>query len=362
MGSKVNPTVIGAFVVGAIVLTVVGVLLFGGGKFFQEKVLYVIFFDGSVQGLSVGAPVVFRGVQVGQVTQIQALFNPKKTTIDIKVIVELVRGVVHVAEGVMAESQQKAMELLVQHGLRASLQTQSFVTGLLQVGLDFHPDTPIKRFGLDPTLPEIPTVPTEMQELLDDVRKTLADLGKLPIEALLSEVLGTFKRINTLLDLPELRQTLVSLPEVTTEARQLLHNADGQVVSLGGKLGGASDAARTAIETLRLVLGDVQKLVRDVDGQVAPLATGAKDTLTATRSALAQAQKSLVTLTDATTPVLKQTEKTLAVTTALIGPDSPLLNDLERALKALEETAKSIRALTDMLQRNPEVLLRGKSR
>jgi paraquat-inducible protein B len=170
------------------------------------------------------------------------------------------------------------------------------------------------------------------------------------------------KRINSLLDLPELRQTLVSLPEVMTEARQLLHNADGQVVSLGGKLAGAAEGARTAMETLRLVLSDVQKLVRNVDGQVAPLSTGAKDTLTATRSALAQAQKSLLTLTDAATPVLKQSEKTLAGTTALIGPDSPLLNDLDRTLKALEETAKSIRALTDMLQRNPEVLLRGKTR
>ena len=95
----------------------------------------------------------------------------------------------------------------MQHGLRASLQTQSFVTGLLLVNLDFHPNTPIKRHG-DPTYPEIPTVPTEMQQLLDNVRQTLAELGKLPLEALLSEAVGMLKRINTLLDVPELRHTL----------------------------------------------------------------------------------------------------------------------------------------------------------
>jgi paraquat-inducible protein B len=201
-----------------------------------------------------------------------------------------------------------------------------------------------------------------MQQLLDDVRKTLADLGKLPIEALLSEVLGTFKRVNALLDLPELRQALVSLPEVTTEARQLLHNADAQVVSLGGKLGGTVEGARAAMEVLRLALGDVQKLVRNADGQVAPLSSSAKETLTAARSALAQVQKSLVTLTEAGTPALKQAEKTMAGTAALTSPNSVLITDLERTLRALEETAKSIRALTDMLQRNPEVLLRGKSR
>ena len=70
MGSKISPTMIGAFVVSAIVLAVAGVLLFGGGKFFQEKLPFVMFFDSSVVGLNVGAPVIFRGVQMGQVTEI----------------------------------------------------------------------------------------------------------------------------------------------------------------------------------------------------------------------------------------------------------------------------------------------------
>jgi paraquat-inducible protein B len=360
MGSKVNPTVIGAFVVGAIALAVVGVLLFGGGKFFQEKATYVIFFDGSVQGLNVGAPVVFRGVQVGQVTDVEALFDPKETTIRIKVLVDVVRSKVRTPEGFGHLSPQESLELLVQHGLRASLQMQSFVTGLLLVSLDFHPGTPIKRLGFDPTHPEVPTVPTEMQQLLEDARQAVTRLGQLPLEALLGEAIGTFKRVNTLLDLPELRQTLVSLNDLVIEAKQLLHDTDGQVASLGTKLGGAAEAARAAMDVLRLALGDVQKLVRDVDGQVVPLSSSAKDTLAAARSTLGQAQKSLVTLTDATTPALKQAEKTMAGAATVTGPNSVLLNDLSHTLKALEDTAKSIRILADSLQRNPEALLRGK--
>src|SRR5215468_12213526 len=96
MGSKINPTTIGAFVVGAIVLVIAGVLLFGGGKFFQEKLPYVLFFDSSVEGLNVGAPVVFRGVQVGQVTEVAAIADPKAFTVVIRVKVELVRGSVKV--------------------------------------------------------------------------------------------------------------------------------------------------------------------------------------------------------------------------------------------------------------------------
>src|SRR4029450_13656539 len=98
MGSKISPTMIGAFVVGAIVLVVAGALLFGGGKFFQEKIPYVLFFDSSVEGLNVGAAVYFRRVQIGQVPEISAIAAPQTYDIRIKVKIELVRGVVKVGE------------------------------------------------------------------------------------------------------------------------------------------------------------------------------------------------------------------------------------------------------------------------
>jgi paraquat-inducible protein B len=361
MGSKINPTVIGTFVVGAIALAVVGVLFFGGGQFFQEKFTYVIHFDGSVQGLNVGAPVVFRGVQVGQVTKIEALADPKELTIRITVFVELVRGSIKVASGSLPDPRQ-AIEGLIQRGLRASLRMQSFVTGLLYVNLDMHPDTPIKLLGLDPQYPELPTVPTEMEQMLATVQQTLAELGKLPLEALLNEVLGMFQRLNALIEVPELRKAIESLDSLTASANQLLHNADGQIGPLGAKLAAMADAARTTLEAARLVMVDTQKLVRDTNGQVVPLASSAKDTLTAARGTLGQAQKSLGTLTDAATPALKQGEKAMGSIASLAGHDSVTLNDLSHTLKALEEAAKSIRILADSLQRNPEALLRGKGK
>jgi len=119
------------------------------------------------------------------------------------------------------------------------------------------------------------------------------------------------------------------------------------VSALGPKLGGAADTARAA-------LADAQKLLRNVDGQVTPLAGSAQDTLTAARGTLGQANKSLVKLTDAASPALKQAEQTLG------GADGVIQQDLSHTLKALEEAAKSIRALADALQRHPESLLRGR--
>ena len=376
MVNKISPTGIGAFVVGAIVCMVAGVLLFGGGTFFTEKLPYVLFFDSSVEGLHVGAPVIFRGVQVGQVTQIEAIADPKRFTVVIRVKVELVRGSIKVSGGGFKDPRQ-AVEGLIQQGARASLRLQSFVTGVLYVALDFYPDTPIKRLGLDPRYPELPTIPSDIDVLKSTVQQAMADLGKLPLEAVLNEVLVLLKRANSLVALPEVQQALVSLQDVVLVAERLLQRADGllelpevkralvslqdvvlaaegllqhadaQVSPLGTKLAGAAD-------TVRAALADAQKLLRNVDGQVTPLASSAQDTLTAARGTLGQANKSLVKLTETASPALKQAEQTLG------GADGVLHNDLSQTLKALEDAAKSIRALADALQRHPESLLRGR--
>ena len=363
MGSKINPTTIGAFVVGAIVLLIAGGLLFGGGKFFQEKLPYVLFFDSSVEGLNVGAPVVFRGVQVGQVTAISAIADPQTFDVRIKVQIELVRGGIKVGEeGQRFQDQHQGVQGLIQKGARATLRMQSFVTGLLYVAVDFFPDTSIRLLGLDPTVPELPTIPSDMDQLKSTLQQGMAELKKLPLEAVVAEVLMVLKRANTLLETPELTQALVTLSTVMTDARQLLTTADTQVGALGPKLAGTAEiAAKTLL--------DAQRLLRDVDGQVAPLAgsaketlTSAKEALTAARSTLGQVQKSLGTLTEAATPVLKQADKTFIGTAALTGPDSAVLRDLAQTLKAFEEAARALRTLANMLERNPETLIRGKSR
>src|SRR5262252_7127032 len=269
MGSRINPTTIGAFVVSSIVLVISGLFLFGGGKFFQERLPYVLFFESSVEGLNVGAPVIFRGVQVGQVTEISAIADPQTFDIRIKVKIEIVRGSVKVDD----KSQRfidphQAIEGLIRKGARATLRMQSFVTGVLYVALDFFPNTPIRLLGLDPTLPELPTIPSDMDQLKSSIQQAMADLRKLPLEAIVSDVLRLFQRANALLEVPELKQSLVALQDVMTGARQLLANADGQVGALGPKLAGTAENANKALETARVTLLEAQKLLRDVDGQV----------------------------------------------------------------------------------------------
>ncbi|MGD1075416.1 MAG: MlaD family protein, partial [Thermodesulfovibrionales bacterium] len=89
MSKKASKTLIGAFVLGAVVLIVAGVVVFGGGKFFKKTINFVTFFEGSLKGLSVGSPVTFRGVKIGEVTNIVPRFNTKSMSVLIPVYIEI---------------------------------------------------------------------------------------------------------------------------------------------------------------------------------------------------------------------------------------------------------------------------------
>ena len=126
MSTKVSKTAIGAFVLGAIVLLVAAVLVLGAGKFFTKKHTYITYFVGSVKGLNLGSPVTFRGVKVGEVTDISIVADPtsKDDRLKIPVIFDLVPGKF---KGTKPEFQRdpKAIEIAVKElGLRTQLQTR----------------------------------------------------------------------------------------------------------------------------------------------------------------------------------------------------------------------------------------------
>ena len=98
MSKKASPTLIGAFVVSATVLAAAGILIFGSGKFFADETEFVMYFNRSVRGLDVGAPVVFRGVPVGSVSDINAIWKPEIKDVRIPVHVVIRRGVIREGE------------------------------------------------------------------------------------------------------------------------------------------------------------------------------------------------------------------------------------------------------------------------
>ena len=155
-----------------------GLLALGSARLlFDRSDKFVIYFNESLRGLRIGAPVAFRGVDIGSVTGIHAYFNNAGTNIEVPVVVELRRDAVLLEDG--KEPTPAVMKLLVEKGARAQLQLESVLTGRQYIGIDFYPNTPATIVKGPMDLPEIPSIPSPFAGLLrsvDDVSMSAPEL------------------------------------------------------------------------------------------------------------------------------------------------------------------------------------------
>jgi len=337
---------IGGFVVGALALVFAGVMVFGSGKFLQETINYVLYFDGSLKGLNVGSPVVWKGVKIGSVTDIQLQADAVDLTIQAPVVVKLEKGKIEITHGKRDPNIRRGLQRLIEAGLRAQLETQSLVTGQLMIDIDVHPDTPVKLVDTQGLYPEIPTIPSTMETLAQTIKNLSLD-GL--VKNLGTAVAGLENRINS----KEVTESLHTLNQTIKDLQKLIRNIDSHVGPI----------ARRAEETVR----DMQKLVRRMDGQIEPLAANVNNTLGDARKLLmdvnAQVEplaKSIKKTADTATEAIKQAEKTLVAAEGVLGRDSTVMYQVTKTLKELSAAARSIRVWAEYLERHPEALVRGK--
>ncbi len=323
MKKEISPTRIGFFVVGAIVLTVAAVIFFGSGRFFTEKETYVSFFEGSVFGLNRGGDVVCRGVKIGSVIDIKLLVDPNDLTVYIAVLYETEPKKFHVRGGKPSVELpfDDRLDLLIEHGLRVHLEQQSMLTRQMMLVIDFHPDTEVNLVGIETEYPEIPTIKSGLQELMES-------LEKLPLQEIANSIRDALTGIEEVVHSPEVAESLKSLKGTLAAAEDLMRKLDQKIDPLMANLDGT--------------LGDARKLLRNVDAKVDPLASELEGTLEAARLAILEA------------------EETIESIQSTAGEDSALVLSLTSALGELSTASRSIRILAETLERQPESLLRGK--
>jgi phospholipid/cholesterol/gamma-HCH transport system substrate-binding protein len=358
--NRANPKVIGAFVVGAIALVVVGVLLLGGAQIFTAKRTLVAYFEGSVKGLNVGAPVEFQGVKVGSVTDIQLQFLTADMEFRIPVFIQIEPGRM-TQVGRQIDVQGQLLKPLIARGLRAQLEMQSFVTGQLMVQLSFLPDTPVKLVG-DGKIPEVPTAPTMMQEVTQNVTQALTEIRQLPIPQLIGQLVETAQGVNTLVHSPEVKELLGSVNTTAQVATRGLKRMDEDI---GPEIRGL---VKDTLEAATALLRDSQQLVRRVDAQVVPMSNGLQKTMEAVRETLKDSQQLVRQVETRVTPMtdnLMETSTRLRATITRLQQvvDGDVVRVLQETNKTLQEfsgAARSARLLTDYLERNPDALVYGK--
>jgi paraquat-inducible protein B len=276
--TKANPAVVGGFVVGAIALIVIGLLLFGGTSWFAQRNRYIAFFPGSVKGLQVGAPVDFRGVTIGQVTEIRVLYDPEKVSARIPVIMELDPTQIEIAGQQRAAGYPQDVLRLIEAGFRAQLQSQSLLTGLLFVNLDFFPDQPPRLVGGDEPYPEIPTIPSGMEQLqqsagdvaarlpllLDQMNGLLAELNQS-----LGQTSGDFSSIvsDVAVISKEFREStpkvVARAEEATTDLRRVAATLEDLLATNRDAIGAMIDEWTSAASAMRRTAAQVDQLVAE---------------------------------------------------------------------------------------------------
>jgi paraquat-inducible protein B len=284
---------------------------------------YVVYFDETMRGLSVGAPVTLLGLPAGEVTKIGLEVDPKTahlrgrveiTTFPERLIARLSR---EQAALVQTSRQRHAFfkRLVEERGLRAQLRSGSLLTGQLFVAFDFFDDTPKVKVDWDKDVPTLPAVPSTVTELEGRITGILAKLDKLPYEAIGADA----------------SKALASLDVTLRDASATLKRVDTDVTA-----------------ELKTTLEDARRAIATADGL---LRNGVTTTLAGFDTTLEELRRPLATADT----VLNSANG------ALLGRNAPIQQDLRNALQEVSLAARSLRGLMDYLDRHPEALLRGKT-
>lgn len=330
MKSKLNPATVGMFVLGALLLFVVGFLSFGGSNIFHKPARFMVYFDESVSGLDPGAPIKFYGVRVGRVAAVSARYDAATRKALVQTVCEINRSVLTDSEGVEIDlTNATQLQTFIDRGLRAKLNFTG-ITGLLFVELSIedpreHPANP--RFMTE-ALPVVPAIASPISEVQQSLVEIVADIKQV-------DFAGLSKQVKTLLNTTNAKIAVLDLK------------------TLSDKVGGAADAvsafisspeARQTFVNLNAALNDLRVVLARLDGNVGPVSDELKKTLTEAQNAL------------------KSLESTAVTTQQFVAAQGNVGEELTASLRQLGDAAAALERLSDTISRNPSSLIVGKKK
>lgn len=320
---RANPTAIGLFLIGAIIITLAGIATLAGNTWFRNKTTFVSYFKETVNGLVDGAPVKFQGAPVGKVTKMLIQIDERDKTFQVPVEYEIDVTRLRTQIGTYVDlSQQAVLERQIADGLRAQLQMESFVTGMLYIELTYRKEAKPPILEPRETLwPEIPTTPSLMAALGTGAGSVVADVVKvlfkvnemlaaIDMKSINSAVVGSAQSVQRLVDSPELRAALKEVPAMTAQLNRTMARVDTLAATAGAAIDPMAVDIKSATKEMSATLQSLRKTIDDMHG--------------------------------------------------MLSTDSGLGYGLEAALANLKEATNALRLLMTALEQNPDMLLRGK--
>ncbi len=316
MSRTVHPTAVGTFVLAMLLLVSVLMLFFSGSPWWSQRDRYVLLYDTTIRGLNVGAPVAIKGVQIGQVTDITAQLYHDTMQVLNTVTIEIDPSALE-----LSDDQPVSLDDLIENGLRAQLRTQSLLTGLLYVNVDFFPDRPVEYHQVNTRYTQLPTMPTELQQLT-------RDFESMDVMSIVGDLQYALEGAGKLLNDPALQQLPTqlnaTLAALQATAEELTSGSD----TLIERYGAVADNANA----LLLETGDaLPEFIEKLDEALASL----EETSALMASSAAN-------------------------TAFLTSDDSPVLYRVGSAARSIESAAAQLQRLTELLEREPQSLLFGR--
>jgi paraquat-inducible protein B len=323
MSKKANPTYIGLFFAVGLALGMAGLLIFSSRSLFHPQQKSILYFDATLKGLNPGAPVKFRGVTIGSVSEILIRHNQDSSDFSMPVIINIDKKLAQSkSDEELQIGKEGKLESLVERGLRGRLDAESLLTGVLYVGLEVVPNAPRPIYHqVKPEYHEIPTMPTEVQQLL-------ASLAHFDIGGLSDRLNGLLTRLDTSL-------SQLNVSEINAGVTNLLGSANRLVTT---------PDITNSLAALRQTLDQAGAVLKHIDDRVDSLADSVTNTLHDAQKTLADLRVGIRNVSD------------------LIGPDSAIGPDLKQALEDLSSAGRQVADLAEFLKRNPNAILTGRKR
>ena len=325
MSQKANPTLIGAFVFGAILIAIGAVIFFGSANLFAKKQIFETYFNQSVNGLGIGSNVKYKGVAVGKVTKVQLKFQGGDEAPVVRVLYEINTDNLLNKYGLSINiSDRKFHDKAVANGFRAKLDFESLISGQLFIALDFYKDVAAPELHQEGNADifEIPPQPSDIEAILADLTKAIGNIGSVDFASLAKDLQAVLKSAQVGIDAMHLDQLGSSLDKAANSVSSL---ASGEQI-------------KSALASVRESFEQLTATLKSLDPAVADL----KPTLDQAKAALTNLQKSTAELD------------------RVLKPDSAFRYQLDGSLSEINAAAASIQQLADFLQRHPNSLLFGR--
>ena len=330
MSKKANPTLVGAFVLVALTLSLAAVVILGKIKFKDNRLRCVAYFTGSLYGLDVGAPVTFRGVTIGRVTSVQISFDEERNNYIIPVYLDIEQkpGLAHEQKTNWKPEELRAMlRQMIGQGMRAQLKITSFLTSKLYIDLAFFPETQISPRNRDDSLFEIPTQPSGMEQFTQK-------LESLPVAEMLNKAVSALDGINRIINSKEIGAMLGTLNSTADKLNGLLAHADVEIPVLAANL-------KKSLADFAALSASAAALFRTANKEMPEASAELKQLLAGLNATAASLTKTLNNIEQ------------------LTAQDSVFAYQVTASMREIERAAASVRQLSDYLQQHPNALIFG---